>query len=104
MTDVLWTAGIIGAVVGLAIAALAVIAMIVNVRDPAQRTRAYGFALVGMSVVPWSGAILLISRLGERLPVVAGLPPIGLLLVVGLVLRLAASREFRLYHRYRSER
>jgi hypothetical protein len=103
VTDALWTAGVIGAVVGLAIAALAVIAMIINVRDPAQRTRAYGFALVGMSVVSLSGAILLVSRLGDRLPILAGLPPIALLLVVGLILRLAASREFRLYRSYRSE-
>jgi hypothetical protein len=101
MSDVLATAAIIGAVLGLGMAAIAIIGVIVTVRDPVRRTRAFGFVLMGFSVVAASGAVLLVSRLGDRLPVVAGLPVIGFLLATAFLLRLAASKEFR---RYRSSR
>ena len=101
MSDALFTAGIIGSLLGLGIAALAIVGMIVGVRDPIQRVRASGFVFVGFSVVGTSGAVAVLSRLGDRLPLVAGLPVIAICLAMALVLRLAASREFR---RYRSDK
>ena len=79
---------------------LVALVVIVFVRDPTQRPRALGFVFVGFSIVAVSGAVFLLSRLSNGLPIVAGLPPIALLVAVAVGLRLAASREFR---RYRSE-
>lgn len=104
MTDVLGAAGAIGGVVGSGMIAISLIAMIANVRDPAERTRALGFALAGASVVSLSAAVIVLSRLGDRLPFAAGAPVIAFLLVFGLILRLAASREFQRYRSYKSER
>jgi hypothetical protein len=93
--DLLTAAGLIGAVLGLAIAASPFIALIVMVRGPYMRLRALGFVYVGLSVVAASCAVLMISRVGDRLPLVAGLPPIVLLLVVAAALGVAASRSFK---------
>jgi hypothetical protein len=48
-----------------------------------------------MSLTAASGAVLLISRLGDRLPLPAGLPAIGLLVAVAFLLLARASRLFR---------
>jgi hypothetical protein len=101
MSDVLEAAGIIGSVLGVVMAGIALIGMIASVRDPFPRMRALGFVYGGMSVVAASGALLVIARLGDRLPTIAGLPAIALLALVALLLRLAASREFQ---RARSEK
>lgn len=95
MSDPVWTIGILGAVVGSGLSVIAVIGMVTSVRDRSRRLLASGLVFVGMSLVAASAAVLLISRLGDRLPVIAGLPAIGLLLGVALVLLVGASRQFR---------
>lgn len=95
MSEVIGAAAIIGFLVGIAIAAIALIVMIGSLSHPAGRARALGFVYVGLSSVAASGALFGIAHLGGTLPVVAGLPPIAIALITSFALRLAASREFR---------
>ncbi|TAL11057.1 MAG: hypothetical protein EPO00_03960 [Chloroflexota bacterium] len=91
----LGTAGIAGVAVGGSISAAAIGVMIVSTRTPVRLQMAVGFVLVGFSIMTASTAVFLISRLGERLPLLAGIPPIAVLIAVALGLRIAASVEFR---------
>jgi hypothetical protein len=92
--EFLGAAGLAGMIVGGLIMAVAVIVMLSSLADVTRRLRAYAFVLVGASVTASSSAVFLLSRLGETLPLLAGIPVIGFLVLFSLVLRVAASRAF----------
>ncbi len=96
IADGLGMLAIIGLLVGLAITVAAFVVMLIRLRDPTIRTRALGIVYVGLSVFATSGAVFLVSRIANgRLPFVAGLIPVVLVLLTAARLRVAASREFR---------
>jgi hypothetical protein len=95
MADVLAATSLIGGVLGLALGVVGLVAIVAWIGDPHRRLRALGFVYVGLAVVAASGAVFLVSRFGDRLPPVAGLPPVVLLLVIAAALRVGASRSFR---------
>ena len=96
ISDLLGMVAIAGGLMGMVIAVAAFVAMLVRLGDPAIRTRALGFVYVGLSVVATSSAVFLVSRIANgRLPLVAGVVPVVVVLVTAGWLRVAASREFR---------
>lgn len=94
MNEMVAVAGVIGICVGFGIAAFAVLAMLAT-QEPASRTRAYGFVLLGFSVAVACTAVYAVARLDDPLPLAAGVPIVAFLLAYSLRLRLASAKALR---------
>jgi hypothetical protein len=94
--ELLYVIGIGGAAVGLVLAAAGIGVAIARSGGP-DRILGGGIALEGMSIAATSAAVFLISRLGEPLPLVAGVVAITIVVVTALRLQRGASRAFREY-------
>ena len=93
--DLLRFAAVATFVVGMAMASLAIVGLIRSRRDAAGRLLALGVVYLGMFVAVVGAELLLLALIGdERLPVIAGVPPMLLLGFTAIRLRLAASRSF----------
>jgi len=92
VVEILKIAGMVGAVVGALIIAVTVVVMVLSLNRGPRRQRAYAFALVGAAVMMTSSAVYLVSRLGQTLPIVAGIPVIVFLLILAFALRVAARK------------
>lgn len=93
--DLLRLAAIGTWIVGLAISAIAIGALIVSRRDVAARLRALGFVYLGMFVFADGFLLFLLAVVGEgRMPIVAGILPGLLVGFTAIRLRMASSRAF----------
>ena len=82
-------------VVGLAIAAVAIVSMIRSIRDARARLIALGIAYLGMFVMAVGGALYLLALMGDGpLPALAGIPALALVAFTAIRLRMGASRAF----------
>jgi peptidoglycan/LPS O-acetylase OafA/YrhL len=95
MNDLLAVSGLIGIAVGLGLAALAVIALVSFRGDSVERTRAYGFVLLGFAVAVACTAVYALARLDDPLPLAVGGPLIVFLLLYAMRLRLASAKALR---------
>jgi hypothetical protein len=83
------------AIVGFAMMAIAILALVVSIRDAATRLLALGVVYLGMFVVATGMLLFLLWLIGEgRIPIVAAILPFVLLGFTAIRMRMASSRAF----------
>jgi hypothetical protein len=82
-------------IVGFAMMAIAIVALIISMRDGANRLLALGVVYLGMFVVATGMLLFLLWVIGEwRMPIVAAILPFLLLGFTAIRMRMASSRAF----------
>ena len=82
-------------IAGFAMMGLAVVALIISIRDVATRLLALGVVYLGMFVAATGMLLFLLWLIGEgRMPIVAAILPFLLIGFTAVRLRIASSRSF----------
>lgn len=82
-------------IVGFAMMAIAIVALVISIRDAATRLLALGVVYLGIFVVATGMLLFLLWLIGEeRIPIVAAILPFLLLGFTAIRMRMASSRAF----------
>jgi hypothetical protein len=82
-------------IVGFAMMAIAIVALVISIRDTAARLLALGVVYLGIFVVATGMLLFLLWLVGEgRIPIVAAILPFVLLGFTAIRMRMASSRAF----------